>query len=109
MDGHADDADVLLLLNTNRPDLLEPDLAARPGRIDLAIEVPLPDAGCRERLIELYGEGLSIRNVSVADLVSRTEGASAAFIRELLRKAALFSAEENNAADLVLEHRHFDE
>ena len=31
MDGLADDADVLFLLTTNRPDLLEPALAARPG------------------------------------------------------------------------------
>ncbi|HMQ33862.1 MAG TPA: ATP-binding protein [Chloroflexaceae bacterium] len=34
MDGLADDADVLFLLTTNRPDILEPALAARPGRID---------------------------------------------------------------------------
>ena len=40
MDGLAEDADVIFLLTTNRPDLLEPALAARPGRIDQAIEVP---------------------------------------------------------------------
>jgi hypothetical protein len=37
MDGLADDADILFLLTSNRPELLEPALAARPGRIDLAI------------------------------------------------------------------------
>ncbi len=46
MDGLADDADVLFLLTTNRPDILEPALAARPGRVDQAIEIPLPDAEC---------------------------------------------------------------
>jgi AAA+ superfamily predicted ATPase len=60
MDGLGDDADVIFLLTSNRPDLLEPALAARPGRVDLAVEVPLPDAGCR-RLIELYGHGLTLR------------------------------------------------
>ena len=32
MDGLASDADVIFLLTSNRPDLLEPALAARPGR-----------------------------------------------------------------------------
>ena len=44
MDGLAEDADVIFLLTTNRPDLLEPALASRPGRVDQAIEIPLPDA-----------------------------------------------------------------
>jgi ATP-dependent 26S proteasome regulatory subunit len=61
MDGLADDADILFLLTTNRPDILEPALASRPGRIDQAIEIPLPDAACRRRLLELYGRGLTLR------------------------------------------------
>jgi ATP-dependent 26S proteasome regulatory subunit len=43
MDGLADDADILFILTTNRPDIVEPALAARPGRVDQAIEIPLPD------------------------------------------------------------------
>ncbi|HEX7993678.1 MAG TPA: ATP-binding protein, partial [Streptosporangiaceae bacterium] len=38
MDGAAPDADLLFLLTTNRADLLEPALAARPGRVDVAVE-----------------------------------------------------------------------
>ena len=45
MDGLADDADVVFVLTTNRVDLLEPALAARPGRIDQAVEINLPDSG----------------------------------------------------------------
>ena len=37
MDGVEEDADVSFLLTTNRADLLEPALAARPGRVDLAL------------------------------------------------------------------------
>jgi ATP-dependent 26S proteasome regulatory subunit len=85
MDGLADDADILFVLTTNRPDLLEPALAARPGRIDQAIEVPVPDAECRGRLFALYGHGLKV--VAPVDrYIERTAGASAAFIRELLRR-----------------------
>ena len=94
MDGLSEDTDVLFILSTNRPDLLEPALVARPGRIDQAIEFPLPDADCRRRLIELYGKGLDLRLEDMDDMVRRTEGVSSAFIRELLRKAALIAADQ---------------
>src|ERR687888_1543779 len=60
MDGLADDADILFLLTTNRPDILEPALAARPGRIDEAVELPLPDADGRRALFDLYARGLTV-------------------------------------------------
>ena len=93
MDGLAEDADVLFVLTTNRPDLLEPALAARPGRIDQAIEVPLPDATCRRRLIDRYARGLVLQLAERESFVERTAGVSAAFLRELLRKAALHAAD----------------
>ena len=109
MDGLGSDADILFILTTNRPDFLEPALAARPGRIDLAIEVPLPDAGCRRRLFELYARGLQFAPVDLELWVRRTNGVSAAFIRELLRKAAVCAAEENGTTELVVTDRHLDE
>ena len=54
MDGAAGDADLLFVLTTNRADLLEPALAARPGRVDVAVEIDLPDQDARHRLLELY-------------------------------------------------------
>ncbi len=104
MDGLADDADILFLLTTNRPDILEPALAARPGRIDMAIEMPLPDAECRRRLFGLYGRGLELSLQNLDRLIEQTEGVSPAFIRELLRKAALFAADEGSAS--VIEDHH---
>jgi hypothetical protein len=92
MDGLAEDADVVFLLTTNRPEALEPALAARPGRVDLAVEVPRPDAACRRRLLELYGAGLDLKG-DLDAVVARTDGASAAFMRELVRKAAVLAAD----------------
>ena len=43
MDGLKQDADIIFILTTNRPEQLESALAGRPGRIDQAIEVPVPD------------------------------------------------------------------
>ena len=107
MDGLADDADVLFLLTTNRPEILEPALAARPGRVDQAIEIPLPDADCRRRLFELYGKGLRLELMDRDRFIRKTEGVSAAFIRELMRKAALFAADEGE--EVVVVDRHMDE
>jgi AAA+ superfamily predicted ATPase len=107
MDGLADDADILFLLTTNRPDILEPALASRPGRIDQAIEIPLPDRACRQRLFDLYGQGLTLRLERLPQLIDQTEGVSGAFIRELMRKAALFAADESD--EMVVEDRHIEE
>ncbi|PSB55183.1 AAA family ATPase [Chamaesiphon polymorphus] len=104
MDGLADDADVLFLLTTNRPEILEPALASRPGRVDQAIEIPLPDAECRQRLFELYSQGLVLQIQNLPSLVERCRGVSAAFIRELVRKAALFAADERSELCIRDEH-----
>jgi hypothetical protein len=106
MDGLADDADILFLLTTNRPDILEPALASRPGRIDQAIEIPLPDRACRQRLFDLYGQGLTLQLERLPQLIDQTEGVSGAFIRELMRKAALFAADEGD--ELIVEDHHVD-
>lgn len=100
MDGLAEDTDILFILTTNRPEVLESALAARPGRIDQAIEIPLPDARCRRRLFELYSQGLEIQRADWEAFIPRTEGASPAFIRELLRTAALFAAEAGHPSQV---------
>jgi len=109
MDGLAEDVDILFILTTNRPDILEPALAARPGRVDQAIEVPPPDADCRRRLFERYKRGMQVEIRDWDRLIARTAGVSGAFIRELLRKACVYAAEEDGAAPLVVRERHLDE
>jgi hypothetical protein len=89
MDGLNEDAQITFVLTTNRPDDIEPAIASRPGRVDQAILVPMPDQACRRRLLALYGKGAQIDEAAAADIVRRTEGASAAFIKELLRRSSL--------------------
>lgn len=93
MDGLREDADVIFILTTNRPDQLEPALASRPGRIDQAIEFPLPDEKGRSKLIKLYARGLELPDDLLDLIVRRTKGASPAFIKELMRRAAQFQFE----------------
>ena len=107
MDGAAPDADLMFLLTTNRADLLEPALAARPGRVDVAVEIALPDATARERLLALYGQAvpLHLAATDIDDIVARTEGVTASFLKELLRRAVLESLFEHTPL-LAVEAHH---
>ena len=106
MDGLDEDHDVLFVLTTNRADVLEPALAARPGRVDQAVQLPLPDAPARRRLLALYGDGLGVSLDDSDRLVADLRGTTPAFIRELLRRAALLAAEESDDGPLRVTHRH---
>jgi ATPase family protein associated with various cellular activities (AAA) len=101
MDGLREDADVIFILTTNRPDQLEPALASRPGRIDQAIEFPLPDEVGRAKLARLYGRGLQLDESVVNSIVSKTKGASAAFIKELMRRSAQVLLQNGGAGTLT--------
>jgi len=105
LDGISDDADILYVLTTNRPDILEPALAARPGRVDLAVELPMPDDDGRKRLLELYARGLILEGIDLDAYVARTSGASPAYIKEMLRRAALLAAIARSPA---VKHEHLD-
>jgi cell division protease FtsH len=96
LDGMADDANVAIVLTSNRPELLEPALAARPGRVDLAVEIPLPDADCRRRLFDLYARGMTLELEEPESVISRTKGVTASFFRELLRQALLEALERDS-------------
>ena len=98
MDGLKEDADILFVLTTNRPEELESALAGRPGRIDQAIEVGLPDEIGRGKLVRLYGRGLTLNAAIVDEAVRRTEGVSAAFIKELMRRIAQASIARDGGA-----------
>jgi hypothetical protein len=95
MDGLGSDIDVTFLLTTNRADLLEQALAARPGRVDHAAELPVPDATARDRLLRLYQGRLDLDLTDPDTVIARTEGVTASFIKELLRRAALVAAEDD--------------
>ncbi|HKE85405.1 MAG TPA: ATP-binding protein [Vicinamibacterales bacterium] len=101
MDGLREDADVLFILTTNRPDQLEPALASRPGRIDQAIEFPLPDDEGRAKLVRLYSRGLDVPADLMDLIVRRSKGSSPAFIKELMRRSAQFLLEIGGGRQLT--------
>jgi AAA+ superfamily predicted ATPase len=104
MDGLREDAAVLFVLTTNRPDQLETALASRPGRIDQAIEFPLPDDIGRQKLVHLYSHGLTVPNDVIETIVRKTDRSSPAFIKELMRRCAQYLLQSAGDGVLALEH-----
>ena len=62
-------------------------------------------------MLALYGKGLTLAVDDEASLIARTDGASPAFIQELIRKAALIAAEQDSKEGdrLRVTDEHFDE
>jgi len=117
MDGVGADADVTFVLTTNRVEVLEHALTDRPGRVDLAVEIPRPDAAARERLLRLYARRVPLDLPDASALVAAMEGVTASFIRELVRRAVLRAVDADAevrldeqtlraALDELLDERH---
>lgn len=101
MDGLNEDIDLVFVLTTNRPEVIEPALASRPGRVDLAVNMPLPDEEGRIRLLNLYSGGLQMEIADQSRFVSATAGATPAFLREVLRRAALLAVERGQGTRIT--------
>jgi len=104
MDGLREDAAILFVLTTNRPEQLEAALASRPGRVDQAIEFPLPDEEGRRKLVRLYSYGLEVSKELLETIVLKTKNASPAFIKELMRRCAQFCLQAGKKGGLELDH-----
>lgn len=102
MDGLKSDSEILFVLTTNRPEALEQALAARPGRIDQAIEFPHPDADGREKLAHLYAGNRKLKAEVIAKVVRATEGTSGAFIKELMRRATQYAVTRDERSPISL-------
>lgn len=103
MDGLAADADITFILTTNRADLLERALVERPGRVDLAVEIGLPDLEAREGLFRLYAADLlaagRLSEAAVHTAAARTEGVTASFTKELIRRCVVNAALAGRAVE----------
>jgi len=96
LDGLEELHSVTVLGATNRPDMLDEALL-RPGRLDRLIYVPPPDRESRLKIFEVYLkpiESLLTEDVSVDELVERTDGFVGADIEALVRRAKMGAMRE---------------
>ncbi|RWR22423.1 AAA family ATPase [Microbacterium enclense] len=92
LDGLESDADIAFVMTTNHVQILEEALAARPGRVDLGVEIALPDAGARRRLFRHYAGTLPFSSEALDAAADRAEGTTGSFAKELIRRAVLSAA-----------------
>ncbi|MEN8236390.1 MAG: ATP-dependent zinc metalloprotease FtsH [Pseudomonadota bacterium] len=95
MDGFEENAGVILIAATNRPDVLDPALL-RPGRFDRQVIVPMPDLKGREQILAVHLKKITIaKDVNRAVLARGTPGFSGADLENLVNEGALLAARYN--------------
>lgn len=89
LDGLDGDADVAFVMTTNRVEVLERALAERPGRVDLAVEIPIPALPERQRLFRRYAHDLPFTDAAIEAAADAAEGVTGSFAKELIRRCVL--------------------
>ena len=115
LDGLEPLTDVVVVAATNRPDSIDGALL-RPGRIEKAVETPLPDEAARREILAIHTRNTpTAAAVDLGTLAARTEGYSGGDIAAVVREAAMLAIEETivdgNAAasdDIVVGVDHFE-
>ena len=89
IDGIEETRGVVTLATTNRPDMLDPALM-RPGRFDIHIHVPPPDAAARQEILAVHTRNQPLAaDVDIAVLSVETEGCSGADLAGICREAGM--------------------
>ncbi|MCG3253060.1 MAG: proteasome-activating nucleotidase [Candidatus Heimdallarchaeota archaeon] len=91
LDGFDVRGNVRVVAATNRPDILDPALL-RPGRFDRVIEIGMPNSKARLDIFKIHSRKMALAEaVDIDVLVSMTEGASGADIRNICMEAGMFA------------------
>lgn len=97
MDGMTDNAGIVVIAATNRPDVLDPALL-RSGRFDRRVTVSLPDIKGREAILQVHARNKKLASdVSLANLAKRTPGFSGADLANILNEGAILAVRKNES------------
>lgn len=97
MDGMTDNAGIVVIAATNRPDVLDPALL-RSGRFDRRVTVSLPDIKGREAILQVHARNKKLASdVSLANLAKCTPGFSGADLANVLNEGAILAVRKNES------------
>ena len=100
-DGDAAAGNVLVVATTNRPAALDAALT-RPGRLDMVLYVPPPDAQGREAALRVHARGVPLApDVDLRAVARRAERFTGAELRGVIREAALAALRQDMGASAV--------
>ena len=93
LDGLEPLTDVVVVAATNRPETIDEALL-RPGRIETAVETPLPDRTARREILAIHTRETPLSpDVDLDDVARRTAGYSGGDLAALVREAAMLAIE----------------
>lgn len=119
MDGVQSLPNIFLIAMTNRIDLID-DALLRPGRIEIQVEIGLPDREGRIQIFRIHTDKMKnnsmMGNINIMNLSERTENFSGAEIESVVKNASSFAIHELLTSDkkdigeddVVIEMSHFD-
>ena len=91
LDGFKDRTGVKVIAATNRPDTLDPALI-RPGRLDRAVEVPMPNSEARLQIFKIRARPINVvGDMDFDQLVRLTDKYSGADINNVCTEAGMFA------------------
>lgn len=96
MDGFADNAGVVIMAATNRPEILDPALV-RPGRFDRQIQVLLPSEEGRREILAIHAKQMRLADdVDLGRIAKVTAGFSGAEIANIVNEASLLAVRQDH-------------
>ncbi|KAB7885045.1 ATP-dependent zinc metalloprotease FtsH [Poseidonibacter ostreae] len=96
MDGFAtEEAPVIVLAATNRPEVLDPALL-RPGRFDRQVLVDKPDFEGRKEILNVHIKNVAVgKDVDLVEVAKMTAGLAGADLANIINEAALLAGRAN--------------
>ncbi len=91
LDGFRSRGDIKVIAATNRIDILDPALL-RSGRFDRILEIPMPNAEARLKIIKIHTSGMKIdSDVDLPAVVEESEGYSGADLKAIAVEAGMMA------------------
>ena len=99
MDGVDELDNILIIGMTNRKDMIDEALL-RPGRLEIQIEISLPDEKGRLQIIKIHTENMRKnqtmeKDVDLMELAEKTKNFSGAEIAGLIKSATSFAMDRH--------------
>ena len=95
MDGFRTRGDIKIIAATNRIDILDPALL-RPGRFDRIIEIPMPSAEGRLKILEIHAKKMKMEeDVDLFEIAKMTDEASGADLKAVVVEAGMNALRRN--------------
>lgn len=112
LDGIEDLERVTVIAATNREDLIDPSLL-RPGRIELKVEIGLPDEKARKQIFEIHTKDMPLEKaLELDEYVKKTENWTGAEIQSIVREAGLNAIREATSKEkdeVTVTKKNFDD